>query len=210
MWRASMVLVLSVLLMVPTTAVAEPAGSPAPDASAKGPYALVDTDGNQISDGLDAVLDSADPSERFDVIATFEDERAAGKSAQLLPEQALHRRYALIPGYFASLNKGQIKALSRQPGVIRVEENFALVATNDASNTDFGSARARADFAVDGSGIGICIPDTGYDAEHEQLDDPGKLGGWFDALNGAARRGAAESTRLIALSPPHARTDCRH
>ena len=58
-------------------AVAEPAGAPASDASADSSYALVDRDGNRISDGLDAMLESADPSERFDVIATFEDDAGA-------------------------------------------------------------------------------------------------------------------------------------
>src|SRR5919202_553300 len=43
-------------------------------------------------------------------------------------------------------------------------------ALDDATNPDFGAAAARLDRAgLDGSGVGICIVDTGVDPNHEQI-----------------------------------------
>ena len=132
------------------------------------------------------MLADASPGGQHEVIVTFTDEVSAGNSEQLLPTQAVTRRLGLVPGFSASLNAGQIAALARQPGVVRIEDNFSVQITNDVANDDFGTALARTDYSVDGSGVGICVVDTGYDPGHEQLDDPGKLGGWIDIVNGQA------------------------
>ena len=183
--RVTVVLVMSIVLMLPAASAAPSEGGTHVTATDVATYPRADSDGNGISDGLDAALVNAGPGDRFDVVATFENTMRAGASLQALPDQALNRRFALVSGFSALLNKGQINALSHQPGIIRVEENFKVETTNDSANADFGTALARTDYGVDGTGVGICIPDTGYDPNHEQLDDPGKLAGWFDAVNGA-------------------------
>ncbi|MGH2705907.1 MAG: S8 family serine peptidase [Actinomycetota bacterium] len=58
------------------------------------------------------------------------------------------------------------------------------MATLDAAKADFGAEAARAAYGATGSGVGICIADTGLDPGHEQLDDPGKIAGWRDLVNG--------------------------
>jgi serine protease AprX len=184
MRRVLLTLIAWSLIVLPAAAIA----APPPDkdqgtAATHRTYPLTDTNNDGISDGLEAELADADPSDLWDVIATFSSEASAGRSAQSLPDQALQHRFALIPGFQANLNKGQITALSHGPGVVRVEENVTVHVTNNVNNDEFGTTVARADFSVDGTGVDICIADTGIDITHEQLDDLGKIGGWFDAIS---------------------------
>jgi Peptidase inhibitor I9 len=53
--------------------------------------------------------------------------------------------FTLIPGFEAHLTAGQILAMAHRPGVIRVEQNFAVHALMDAADRDFGTEAARAD-----------------------------------------------------------------
>ena len=147
---------------------------------------LTDSNGDTITDGLQALMDDADPVDSIEVVVVLGDETAAGRSEQSLPDQALRYRYQLIPAFSAGLNKGQIIALSKQPGVVRVEEDFTVSISNNGASADFGTALARTNYGVDGTGVGICVTDTGLDPGHEQLDDVGKIAGWFDSINGSA------------------------
>jgi subtilisin family serine protease len=66
-----------------------------------------------------------------------------------------------------------------------VEENFVAYATNEEATQDFGTAQARLDTGLDGSGVDGCVIDTGVDTAHEQLDG-GKVRGFSDLVNGRA------------------------
>jgi serine protease AprX len=176
-------LVLVAALGSPSGALGEIPADPIGDAV---PPDRTDRDANGISDTLQAKLDSAGTTQLVDVIATFSGEDAAQRGTATLPARAMRTRYRLIPAFSAALNKGQIAALARQSGLRRIEERTVYSVSNDSANADFGTAKARVDYAVDGTGVGICIIDTGIDPAHEQFDDIGKIAGWFDAISGLA------------------------
>ena len=147
--------------------------------------ALVDRDGDRISDGLQASLNGAASNERFEVVAnTTADDPAAFARARV-GRFAIHREYSIIAGFHATMTKAQIQGLAHSPKVIRIEENFKVQAALDASQADFGTAAARADYGPDGAGVGVCLIDTGADPNHEQLDGS-KIVDWIDYVNGRA------------------------
>ncbi len=94
--------------------------------------------------------------------------------------------YRTIPGFSGSVVAGQARALARVPGVTRVELDGVTRALDASGNLDYGVAAARGavaptDGTLDGSGVGICIIDTGIDPRHEQLT--GHVIGWRDWVN---------------------------
>src|SRR5439155_11383262 len=113
--------------------------------------ALADRDDNRISDDLDRRLGRLNRSTRTDVVATFAD-RASLRSARSTV-RLVEQSFSLIDGFSANLTSGQIRALARRPGVIRVENDFAVRALDDAASRDFGVTAARTDFGVTGAGV---------------------------------------------------------
>jgi serine protease AprX len=68
------------------------------------------------------------------------------------------------------MTAGQVRALARLDGVRRIEADGRMRALDDSTDSDFGAAAARADTpGLDGSGVGICVVDTGLDPNHEQI-----------------------------------------
>jgi serine protease AprX len=145
--------------------------------------ALADRDGNRISDDLDRRLARLNRSTRTDVVATFVDRASLRRARSTV--RVVERSFSLIDGFSASLTSGQIRALARRPGVIRVEKDFAMRALDDAASRDFGVFAARTDFGVTGAGVEVCIPDTGVDPNHEQLDSKAPIP-WLDLINGTS------------------------
>ncbi|MDP9297201.1 MAG: S8 family serine peptidase [Actinomycetota bacterium] len=162
----------------PSTAV------PVPQTSSHG-RTLADHDGDRISDDLDGRLARTARSTRIDVVATFADRASLRDARSTLRAGTLGRSFSLIDGFSARLTTGQIRSLARRPGVIRVERNFAVHALDDAASRDFGVSGARTDFGVTGAGVEVCIPDTGVDPNHEQLDSKTPIA-WLDLINGQA------------------------
>ncbi len=146
--------------------------------------ALVDANDDLLSDGLGRALARANATKRFDVVATFAT-RAAAAGARQDVGDALDRSFSLIHGFEAHLTAGQITALAHRPGVIRVEQNFAIHALDDAANRDFGVTGAQNDFGATGAGREVCVVDTGVDVGHEQLDSKTPIA-WHDYINGQA------------------------
>jgi serine protease AprX len=131
--------------------------------------ALVDRNGDHISDGLGHIIAGAEHDHRVLVTATFVD-RPALRAARgrVLPH--VDRTWTLVAGFQAHLTAGQIRALAASPGVIRIEQSFTVHATMDAADRDFGTEAARTDFGATGAGAEVCVIDTGADPNHEQLD----------------------------------------
>ena len=68
------------------------------------------------------------------------------------------------------MTAGQARALARTPGVRRVEKVGTKHVLDDGTNRDFGATAVPVDHpGVDGSGVGLCVVDTGVDATHEQI-----------------------------------------
>ncbi len=147
------------------------AGAPTPEHSRPGAQPLLaDRNGNGISDGLEARLGDSDPGALVDVVVTWTQEPDIPAAKAMVGPFKVTAEFGVIDGFAATVRFGQVRALSRVPGVFRVEEDFEVTLALDEVNAEFGFADARADYGVDGSGTTFCILDTGADIEHEQLD----------------------------------------
>jgi serine protease AprX len=96
------------------------------------------------------------------------------------------RTYHSIEGFAGSMTARQARALARRPGVSRIELNGQVSVMDASGDNDYGVTAARnagaaTDGTLDGSGIGICVIDTGIDPNHEQL--AGRIVGWKDWVN---------------------------
>ena len=90
------------------------------------------------------------------------------------PSLAVGHEYTIIPAFSGSVTAGQVNALAHIPWVTRVELDGVATAFDASGEADYGVVAARnaftpTDGALDGTGIGICIIDTGLDPSHEQF-----------------------------------------
>lgn len=184
-------LILPATLLAAMPAAAAPAeldfSNPGPNAASARtdmlPSGLIDRDDDGLSDSLKAKLEAAGADDRIDVIVTFSiPGRAAEMAARIIGPFQANREFQIINGFSASLTAAQISALARSRSIHRIEEDFQVDANLDGATADFGSDAAIVNFFVDGAGAGICVIDTGINAQHEQLDNA-KVVGFFDAIN---------------------------
>jgi serine protease AprX len=143
-----------------------------------------DSNGDKIADDLQAALDTAAPGVRLDVIVQGVSGRQAERSA---PSLHVGRSFHSIDGFAGSMTAGQVRALAKRPGVTRIELNGQVRAMDASGDLDYGVTAARGagaatDGTLDGSGVGICVIDTGIDPNHQQL--AGRIVGWKDWVNG--------------------------
>jgi serine protease AprX len=155
-------------LLVPPRRVAAPSATEA---------RLTDRNGNRVADGLDAGLSAAAANHRLEVVVGFASAANAAAARRALGAITLRQEFDLIPGFSAAMTAGQVRALTRMPGVLRVEEVAPVVAFMEAARRDFGIDRvqkspAEGGLGYTGAGVGICIVDTGIFAGHEQFVDP--------------------------------------
>lgn len=180
MRRLAMIASLALTLGVPATLAASlPASSAAPPVAG----GLADRDGNRVSDGLQQALAAARPGDMFRVVVTAREPGSAAAARQAVGAFTLHREFRIIRGFSATMTAAQIRALSQQAGVFRIEEDAQVRTQLDAARPDFGADAARSSFGLTGAGIKGCIVDTGVDPNHEQLNSAPIL--FFDAVNGA-------------------------
>jgi serine protease AprX len=142
-----------------------------------------DRDRDHISDGLTADLRNRGPNERVDVVVTWTRRPDLDAARHTAGPFDVGAQFGVINGFAASLTAGQIIALSKVPGVFRVEEDYQVSVLNDEATADFGTNAARSDFGINGAGVVFCVVDTGVDTTHEQLDG-GKVIAWADVING--------------------------
>jgi serine protease AprX len=189
-FRSRAVLALASVGLITSALTTHPALARSPHAEpAKAPkvprVTLADTDGNHIADVLDRTLARQNGPSRHDVVVTFSGRPAMADARRAVGFGHVSTTFGLIDGFVARLTDGQINAMARHAGIIRVEPNVAVHAFDDAANNDFGVTGARAAFGVTGAGTQICIPDSGVDLGHEQLDSKAPIG-WLDLVNGKA------------------------
>lgn len=187
-FRRSLLTICSVTALAAASVLASATATAAPAPGPSGPQRPVagkgDTDGDRISDDLEARLASGRPADRVAVIVQGATPDAARTAA---PSFVLSQRYRIIPAFSGSVAAGQVNAIAHLPGVTRVELDGVTRALDAAGDRDYGVQAARAvtglaaDGTLDGTGVGICIIDTGIDPNHEQL--VGRVVGWKDWVN---------------------------
>ena len=159
---------------------------PAPPGAAAA-NARADLDGDRIEDALGARIAVSRAGERFDVIVVFEGPGAVGRGRAAAGPFAVTREFSIINGFQAQLTGPQISGLSRAPGLFRISGNGEVTAHDIPSNDDMGATDARIDFNFDGSGVTICVIDTGIDIPHELFVTKGMDSTrFFDAIGGLA------------------------
>ncbi len=139
-----------------------------------------DSDRDRIADDLESALADSGPGEQVGIIVQGATPDAARRAA---PSLEVDHRYRTFTGFSGSVTAGQVQALSRVPGVTRVELNGVVRALDASGNLDYGVTAARTAYTVgdttlDGTGVGICVIDTGIDPNHQQLS--GRVVGWRD------------------------------
>jgi serine protease AprX len=181
-----------------------PAGSVAsgldkPPVSDEPPRSIkADLDGDKIFDDLEARLARAGSGDLIDVILRLDRPATLERVAALesvLGKFAVSHRFSLIKGFAGTLTKAQVEAVTRLQGVVHVEENSTVRASNDTAQSSFGVTKARADASgLDGDGDGsvavytkddlvAAVIDTGIDPNHLDLDE-GKVLAFKDFVNG--------------------------
>ena len=191
--RASLVLVAiaSVLVAGALAAAPAPAARPAEHEATGGGVRLDvpgkgDTDRDKIADDLEAAVSAASRGARLRVIVQG---TTVARARTAAPSLEVGRLFHTIPAFSGSVTRGQVTALAHLPGVTRIELDGVARALDESGNSDYGVNAARAtgaaaDGTLDGSGVGICIIDTGIDPNHEQL--AGRVVGWKDFVNDQA------------------------
>jgi serine protease AprX len=171
-----------------------PGAGPAAPSAAAAAIARGDVDGDRIEDALSGRIAASRAGDLFDVIVMFEGPGAVGRGRAAAGPFAVTREFSIINGFQAQLTGPQIRGLSRAPGLFRISGNAQVNMHDVPSNDDMGATDARdltEGFGVDGSGVTICVIDTGVDAAHEQFDTKGPGGlvplgpnEFHDAVNG--------------------------
>jgi len=143
---------------------------------------LADRDGDHLSDGLQARLATLQPDAAVDVVVSFSVPVSPAAAQQAVGAFRLKREFQVIHGFAATMRAAQAQALATHPGVFRVEADVAVHAVLDAADRDFGTQAARGltTAGLRGTGVGICVIDTGADPKHEQLDS--KIQGFMDLV----------------------------
>jgi len=157
-------------------------------------YTRMDKDGNGLSDELDRFLedgtgivegsmkvivdfDHMPGREDFGTIAAL-----GGRTTLAVP---------LINAVVAELPAASVPLLPGAPGVVMCEANGVVEATLDGTVPSIAADTARSLTGLDGSGITICILDSGIDPGHPSLDDlddddstvDPKIVAFYDALH---------------------------
>jgi serine protease AprX len=159
-------LILGILGATLTPAAARPK---AEDRPAPRPI-LADRDGDAVDDVLEARLRRSDAGIRHAVVVATDGSVDVPRSRRAVGAFPVSFRYGIIHGFAARLTSGQIRALARIPGVLRIDHDAVVHATMDVARADYGVDAARSTYGLDGAGVSVCILDTGVDPAHEQLD----------------------------------------
>jgi serine protease AprX len=181
MRRAGLVLLVLVGALLPPAASSAATGG---GSSGVRP-ALADRDGDGLSDSLEVRLRRLDDGDPVSVVVTFDGRGDVQAAHRAVGAFRVTRTFSLVHGIAATMTKEQATELAGVPGVFRVEQNVLVHAFLNAADADFGTERARTDFGVTGTGVEVCIVDTGVDPNHEQLDSKAPIP-FFDAVNGQA------------------------
>jgi serine protease AprX len=174
-------------------------GAPVTDEAGSRPVLSGDRDGDGVFESLEAELAGREERTRVSVIVVLR-APASQERVRRLAEQVggftVSRRFDLITGFTAKMQKQQVGRLAALSEVGHVEANAPVRAAVDSAQSSFGLAQARLAAGVDGDADGspdtyskkdlvAAVIDSGIDVGHADLDE-GKVIGWTDLVNGIA------------------------
>jgi serine protease AprX len=150
----------------------------------------MDANKNKIFDSLEQTMSSTTAATPLPVMVLLNGPSGADRLTSL--GVTVTQQYRIVPAVAAQATPAQIKQIAALPEVLHVEQDAEVHAFLDGANAGFGTAKARADFNVDGDRDGspnsytnadivVAIIDTGIDATHADLS--GKVIGWRDWVN---------------------------
>jgi len=105
-------------------------------------------------------------------------EQGGGAAGRLLP---------IINAQAAVLPNAAIKALSDNPGVLRVSLDREMTSAMERTGATVGATAVRQQLGLDGSGIGIALIDSGITAWHDDLSSAAggqRVAAWVDLVKG--------------------------
>ncbi len=141
-----------------------------------------DRDGDRLDDVLERQIRTSSPHRRLSVVVATDGSLTLADARSAVGAFAVSRKLRIIHGFAARLMPGQVRALGRTAGVLRVDSDAEVRVTMDRARADFGVDAARDGFGLTGAGVNVCILDTGVDPDHEQLDSKAIV--WADFVNG--------------------------
>ncbi|HLO03309.1 MAG TPA: S8 family serine peptidase [Symbiobacteriaceae bacterium] len=163
--------------------------SPANQPNVPGPVTRptsMDANQNKIFDSLDQLMGSV-AAAPLPVMVLLNSPAGIERLASL--GVTVTQQYRILPAVAAQATPAQIRQMAALPEVRHVEHDAEVRINLDGANNGFGTAKARADFGVDGDRDGnpngfstgdivVAVIDTGIDASH--VDLAGKVVGWHD------------------------------
>ena len=181
MRRVVVVCTLALSLAVPSTVVwAAPGQDDVGPARAR----LADANGDRIDDVLERRLRKAERGSRHAVVVATDGSLSLAGVRRSVGPFSISRRLGIVNGFAARLTDGQIRRLVSTPGIVRIDHDAKVVITMDAARSDYGVEAARSGLGLTGTGVNVCILDTGVDPGHEQLDSKSIV--WSDFIEGSA------------------------
>src|SRR5919197_1711464 len=136
---AWIVLVLALTLVAPDAA---GAASRSHRQKAPSKALLADRDGDRVDDRLERRLRAA-PGRSQAVVVVTDGSVLVGAVGRSIGRFAVSRKLPIIHGFSARLAPGQIRALARLTGVLRIDLDGAVHATMGSARADFGVDTAR-------------------------------------------------------------------
>jgi len=140
-----------------------------------------DADGNRLDDELEYWAGHTDRTE-FPLVLCYD--RMPGRTENRAVE-ALGGRVEFVSGRLpfstAVLPRGAVQPALELPGVVRIEAAPPLQFSLDTSVPSVGIDRVWKTFGLRGTGITICVIDSGIDGNHTSLDDLDDINSTRDA-----------------------------
>ncbi|MBI1233485.1 MAG: S8 family serine peptidase [Alphaproteobacteria bacterium] len=153
-----------VIVMMSDPGIPVDAAAVSPSARAERSAAIRATQDAAVNDALGLSLEALE--ERRDrAITAFAEDRAEG---ELREAPRLVQSYRHTPALAMSLNRAEIEAMARAPGVERIVEDLITEAMMDESLPLIGATLMH-DLGFTGEGYAVAIVDTGTDHDHPML-----------------------------------------
>ncbi len=196
---AALALGLGLMLAVwgSTGALAVTAEDPTPAPAPAAAPSHGDKDGNRIADGLEKKMQGLGADAVLRVIVTMAKGKGVAAATAAAGSFTVLRRFTIINGFTATMTRAQIEALAKSPGVVSIYDDIEVKANRADAMQAFGVTQvhtnplAELTITYKGTGVGICIVDTGIFAGHSEFSVGGvsKIQGFCDATNGGCFAG---------------------